>query len=84
MKGFTFHPELLNAQFVQTTRIVGIIVFLSIATLFIGFNHNIFKIVFAEKSKSYWWLFALLTIIPFLLVLFVFSFLFGDTPFVYK
>jgi hypothetical protein len=72
-----FNPQLLQAQFSSSLKLVAFVGFLATATLFIGFNHKVFEVVFGEKSKTYWWLFALFVIVPFLLVIYIFSFLFG-------
>jgi hypothetical protein len=47
----------------RTTAIAG---FLTATVLLININHKAFKFVFKEKSKTYWWLFTVFTIVPIL------------------
>jgi small-conductance mechanosensitive channel len=61
-----------------TFKLVGFVIFLIAATLFIGFNHKIFELSLGqERSKSYRWLFLVIVLVPFLLIIFAFSYLFG-------
>jgi hypothetical protein len=68
----------LQPQLAQGLRMGAFVAFLAAATLFIGFNHKVFQLVLGEKSKTYWWLFSVMVVVPFLLVLYAFSYFFGD------
>ena len=46
-------------------------------TLIVNLSNVAFRTVFHERTKTYWWLFAMFTIIPLLLFLYVFSLIFG-------
>ena len=61
-------------QFTRYTAITGFIV---VATLLINLNHKAFNYVLKDNAKKYWWLFTILAIIPLLLFLYVFTFIFG-------
>ena len=50
--------------------------FVVATTLFMNLNYRGFEKVFRGKTKSYWWLFIILTLIPALFTLFLFSMLF--------
>lgn len=75
---FVFPAHELQPSLGQAFKLAGFVAFLAAATLFIGFNHKIFEVVLGEKSKTYWWLIACILIVPFLLILYVFSVLFGN------
>lgn len=51
--------------------------FLATTTLLINLNNKLFLRVFKEKSKSYFWFFLIISIIPLLAFLYVFNALFG-------
>lgn len=51
--------------------------FVTASVLLISLNHKVFKFIFKEKTASYWWLFTVLTVFPLLLILYIFSLLFG-------
>ncbi|MCH7640640.1 hypothetical protein IID22_00355 [Patescibacteria group bacterium] len=60
-------------DFIRFAAFFGFIV---LTTLFMSLNYKGFKAIFREKTRSYWWLFIILTSIPALLSLFIFSLLF--------
>ena len=51
--------------------------FLVATTLLINLNNKAYSRVFKTKSKSYFWFFLVLSIIPLLAFIYVFNFLFG-------
>ncbi|OGM03590.1 hypothetical protein A2715_00330 [Candidatus Woesebacteria bacterium RIFCSPHIGHO2_01_FULL_39_32] len=65
-------PELLS--FLRFSAIAGL---LATTTLLMNFNHKAFSNFFGYRSKSLWWLFLVFSVLPLLLFLFVFNFLFG-------
>lgn len=73
-----FSENLPIYELTSSVKLVAFVGFLAAATLFIGFNHQIFQLVLGEKSKTYWWLFAVLVTIPFFLILYAFTFFFGE------
>ena len=82
---FRVHPELVQAQLNGPLKLIGFVVFLIAATLFIGFNHKIFELTLGqERSKSYRWLFLIIVLVPLLLIIYAFSYffvtLFPPTP----
>ncbi len=78
MNRLAFHPEFVNAQFAGSLKLVAFVGFLAAATLLIGFNHKVFEVVMGERSKAYWWLFMVVTILPLLLIIYAFSYFFGN------
>ncbi len=60
---------------VKVSSIVGLI---SATTLFINLNFKAFKMIFKEKSRSYWWLFLMMAIAPLLIFLYLFTLFFGS------
>jgi len=58
----------------RTTAIAG---FLTASVLLININHKAFKFVLKEKSKTYWWLFTVFTVVPLLVILQIFTIFFG-------
>lgn len=72
MNVFEFLPPEAYLVF-RTTAIAG---FLTASVLLININHKAFKFVFKEKSKTYWWLFTVFTVVPMLVILQVFSLFF--------
>jgi len=61
-------------QFIRFSAILGFIIF---ATFVINFNNKAFNYVLKEKAKKFWWLFILISIVPLLLFLYLFSIIFG-------
>lgn len=60
------------SEFLTTAVFVG---FLTATTLFIGFNFKIFKFVFKDNVRKYWWLFLLTAMIPLFLFLAISSYI---------
>ncbi|MBN1168634.1 hypothetical protein JXA63_01970 [Candidatus Woesebacteria bacterium] len=54
------------SEFLTTAVFIG---FLTVTTLFVGFNFKIFKFVFKDNVKKYWWLFLITALIPLFLFL---------------
>ena len=73
MKG----AELIPAEFFSFLRFSAITGFLATTTLFINMHHEAFGRMFKQRASNYWWLFVLLSIVPFLLFLYIFNFVFG-------
>ena len=69
-----FSPEV--QAFFRFSAIAGL---LATTVLLINLNHKTFNRVLGERSKSLSWLFVLLSVVPLLLFLYIFSFLFGNT-----
>jgi len=60
-------------EFVKFAAIIGLI---ATTTVVINLSNTAFRNVFRERTKTYWWLFATLTVIPLLVFLYIFSLLF--------
>lgn len=60
------------SEFLTTAVFVG---FLTVTTLLVGFNFKIFKFVFKDNFKSYWWLFLITALIPLFLFLTISSYI---------
>ena len=73
MQIFDYLPPQVYLAF-RATVIAG---FVTASVLLININHRTFKWVLKEKSITYWWLFTVLTIVPLLMILQVFSIFFG-------
>jgi len=72
MKASLLPPELLS--FFRYAAILG---FISVAVLIINLNHKLFDTVFRDSAKKFWWLFVLVSVVPFLVIIYVFDFFFG-------
>jgi len=60
--------------FVRYSAIAG---FIAIVPLIINLDFKAFRLVFKEKTATYWWFFVVLTVIPFLVLLYAFTKIFG-------
>jgi hypothetical protein len=80
MKSAVFNPEILREQLQGSIKIVAFVGFLAAATLFIGLNHKFFVLALGEKSKTYWWMFIIIAVVPLLIIIYAFSYLFGSVP----
>ena len=58
----------------KTIALVG---FLITATLIVGLNFKIFTNIFKDKVSHYWWLFLMISAVPILVALYIYSFFFG-------
>jgi len=58
----------------KTIALVG---FLITATLIVGLNFKIFNNIFKDKALNYWWLFLVISAIPIVVAIYIFSFFFG-------
>jgi hypothetical protein len=75
---FVFQTPNLSPESAQAFKLVCFVIFLAASTLFIGFNHQMFTLVMGERSRSFWWLFVIIALVPLLLVLYAFSIIFGN------
>ncbi len=64
-------PQLM--EFFRFSAIAGLI---AAVTLLINLHYSAFRYIFKERTKTYWWLFIVMTVIPLFLFLYVFSLLF--------
>ena len=60
-------------EFFQFSAIAGLI---AAVTLLINLHYSVFRFIFKEKTRTYWWLFAAITLIPLSLFLYIFTLLF--------
>lgn len=58
-------------------RTIALAGFLITATLIVGINFKIFTNVFREKFSSYWWLFLVVSAVPIVIALYIYTFFFG-------
>lgn len=70
-----FNSEL--SDFLTTAIFLG---FLTATTLVVGFNFKIFKFIFKDNVKKYWWLFLLTALIPLFLFLVISSYILNLGP----
>lgn len=59
---------------VKYAAIAGLI---ATTTLIVNISNVAFRAVFHERTKTFWWLFAVFTIVPLLLFLYLFTLIFG-------
>ena len=67
-----FSPSVI--AFFRFSAVAGL---LATTALLINLNHKAFDRVLGQKSRSLWWLFVLFSVVPLLLFLYIFTFLFG-------
>jgi hypothetical protein len=70
----TTTPPVEVQSALKTLALVG---FLITATLIVGINFKIFTGIFKGKVTSYWWLFLVVSAVPILMALYLYSFFFG-------
>ncbi|MFV1917190.1 MAG: hypothetical protein ACC618_01750 [Patescibacteria group bacterium] len=58
-------------------RLAALIGFIATATLLLNLNFKVFRDVFKERTITFFWLYLLMIIVPILLILYLFSLLFG-------
>lgn len=58
-------------------RYSAILGFICVATLVINLNHNLFNKVMSDNAKTFWWLFVIISVVPLLVIIYVFNFFFG-------
>ena len=68
---------LFTRKAVEIFRFGAIIGLIVATTLFVNINNKAFNTVFRERAKSYFWFFLMLSVIPLLVFIYIFSFLFG-------
>jgi hypothetical protein len=63
-------------------RIGAMAGFIAAVTLLINLNHKGFIFLFKDNARKYWWLFIVMCVVPFLLIIYVFTLMFGsfDSP----
>jgi len=69
--------DYLPPQVYFAFRVTAIAGFVTSSVLLVNINHRAFKWVLKEKSKTYWWLFTVFTVVPLLVILQIFSLFFG-------
>ena len=70
--------ETFSQQIQSFFKFSAVVGFLATTTLLINLNHFTFQRVFGEgKSKSFWWLFVLFSVIPLLVILYIFNIVFN-------
>jgi hypothetical protein len=67
----------LSIEVQDTLKTVALVGFLITATLIVGINFKIFTSLFRDKVSHYWWLFLVVSAVPILLALYIYSFFFG-------
>ncbi|MCS7091763.1 MAG: hypothetical protein NZM26_00205 [Patescibacteria group bacterium] len=58
-------------------RIGAIAGFIAAVTILINLNHKGFRYLFRDKATKYWWVFVIACVIPFLVILYMFTIIFG-------
>jgi len=64
-------------EFTEFLRYSAITGFIVVTTLLINLNHKTFRYVLKDNARKYWWLFVVFAVVPLLLFLYVFTFIFG-------
>lgn len=67
----------IPSQFLEFLRYSSITGFIVVATLFINLNHKAFTYLLRDSARKLWWVFVLFAVIPLLLFLWAFTFIFG-------
>jgi len=70
--------SLIPPDMLELIRIIAIAGFVATATLVVSLNFKAFNQVFQSQTNKLWWLFLLLMIFPLMLILYIFSLIFGD------
>lgn len=61
------------ANIIKFAAFIGLIVF---TTIIVSLNFRVFRVIFKERATSFWWLFLILSIIPLLMLLSLFTLIF--------
>jgi len=69
----TIQPD----QVQNVLKTVSLLGFLITATLIVGLNFKIFTNIFKEKASHYWWLFLVVSAVPILVAIYIYTFFFG-------
>lgn len=72
-----FNSRSVPPEFTEFLRYSSITGFIVVTTLVINLNHKAFRYVLKDNARKYWWIFVLFAVIPLLLFLYAFTFLFG-------
>lgn len=67
----------IDPRIMEVVRISSITGFLAAVTILINVNFKVYKRIFKDRAKSYWWLFLLSSVVILALFLYIFSLLFG-------
>ncbi|QQS38903.1 hypothetical protein IPM62_06010 [Candidatus Woesebacteria bacterium] len=65
-----------NANVVTLIRLAAYVGLIFFTTVFVSLNFKTFKMLFKESTKSYWWLFLIISVIPLMILLSIFSLVF--------
>jgi hypothetical protein len=65
------------AQLQSALKSVSFVGFLITATLLVGLNFKIFNNIFKDNAKNYWWLFLVISAVPILVAIYIYTFFFG-------
>ncbi|MCX7928621.1 MAG: hypothetical protein N2558_02965 [Patescibacteria group bacterium] len=72
-----FSLETMQNASYQFLKIGAIAGFIAAATLIININYKGFNYLFKDKATKYWWVFVIACVIPFLVILYMFTIIFG-------
>jgi len=64
-------------QIQSVLKSVSFLGFLITATLIVGLNFKIFTNIFKDKASNYWWLFLVISTVPILVALYIYTIFFG-------
>ncbi|OGM09492.1 hypothetical protein A2159_01010 [Candidatus Woesebacteria bacterium RBG_13_34_9] len=70
--------KLISPETMAFLRFSAIAGLLTTTTLLVNLNKKTFNNIFQQRSKSLWWVFLFSSILPLLLFLYIFNFLFGE------
>lgn len=68
--------EFINSPAFQMIKVASVLGLIICSTLLVALNFKFFSKVFKERTASLWWLFLIISIVPFLVMLGVFTVLF--------
>lgn len=66
-----------TVQIQNVLKSVSLVGFLVTATLIVGLNFKIFTNIFKDKASNYWWLFLVISVVPLLVALYIYTIFFG-------
>jgi ATP-dependent Zn protease len=72
----TIDPTFFFQKAIEFLRYGAIIGFLVATTLLINLNNKAYNSVFKEKKKQYFWFFLVISLIPLLIFIAIFNFIF--------
>ncbi len=68
----------LNSAFVAILKFGAMLGFIICSTLVVGLNFKAFKRIFEERTATMWWLFLGISVIPFVMMVGIFTMLFKE------